>query len=62
MKLFENFRDALKIAKKIREVKKYLNETHLTKDVKDDITIMKEAGKRLAAKIPAFEYIFSILF
>ena len=62
MKLFENIRDALKIAKKIREVKKYLNETHLTKDVKDDITIMKEAGKRLAVKIPAFGYIFSILF
>ena len=62
MEILSDIKNALKIAKKIKEIKKYLNETHLTKDIKDDLLIMKEAAKRLGAKIPALEYIFNLIF
>lgn len=62
MKLFENIREALKLAKKIKEVKKYLNDTHLTKDVKDDLIVIKEAFKRIENKIPAAKGLFDLIF
>lgn len=62
MEILSDIKNALKIAKKIKEIKKYLKETHLTKDIKDDLLIMKEAAKRLGAKIPALEYIFNLIF
>lgn len=62
MKLFENFRDALKIAKKIKEIKKYLKETKLTDDIKNDILIIKEGVKRLGSKIPAIKDLFELIF
>ena len=62
MKLFENLRDAFKLAKKIKEIKKFLNENHLTKDIKDDITLIKEALKRLSSKIPALRELMELIF
>ena len=62
MKLFENVRDALKIAKKIKEIKKFLKENHLTDDIKNDISIIKEGVKRLGAKIPAIKDLFDLIF
>lgn len=62
MKLFENFRDTFKIAKKIKEIKKFLKETKLTDDIKNDILIIKEGVKRLATKIPAIKDLFELIF
>ena len=62
MKLFANIRDAIKIAKKIKEIKKYLNETKLTDDIKNDILIIKEGVKRLGSKIPAIKELFDMIF
>lgn len=62
MKLFENLRDAFKLAKKIKEIKKFLKENHLTDDIKNDILIIKEGVKRLGAKIPAIKDLFELIF
>ena len=62
MKLFENIREALKIAKKIKEIKKFLKENHLTDDIKNDILIIKEGVKRLGTKIPAIKDLFDLIF
>lgn len=62
MKLFENIREALKIAKKIKEVKKFLKNTHLTDDIKNDLLIIKEAFNRLGNKIPAIKDLFELIF
>lgn len=62
MKLFENLRDAFKLAKKIKEVKKFLKNTHLTDDIKNDLLIIKEAFKRLSDKIPAIKDLFELIF
>ena len=62
MKLFENIREALKIAKKIKEIKKYLKSTHLTDDIKNDLLIIKEAFNRLGSKIPAIKDLFELIF
>lgn len=62
MKLFEDLKKAFKIAKKIKEIKRYLETTHLTKDIKDDLTIIKEAFNRLGAKIPAVKELLEIIF
>ena len=62
MSIFSNLKDAFRLAKKIKEIKKYLAENHLTKDIKDDITIIKEALKRLGAKIPALRELLELIF
>lgn len=62
MKLFSNIRDALKIAKKIKEIKKFLNDNKLTDNIKNDILIIKEGVKRLGAKIPAIKELFELIF
>lgn len=62
MALFSNIRDAFKLAKKIKEIKKFLKENHLTDDIKNDILIIKEGVKRLGAKIPAIKDLFELIF
>ena len=59
MEILSDIKNALKIAKKIKEIKKYLKETHLTKDIKDDLLIMKEAAKRLGAKRADGQYVLA---
>lgn len=62
MQIFSEIKKGLKIVKKIKEIKKYLEKTHLTNDIKNDINIIKEAAKRLADKIPAIKDLLEILF
>ena len=62
MKIFENLVDALKIVKKIKEIKKFLKDTKLTDDIKNDILIIKEGIKRLGSKIPAIKELFDLIF
>jgi len=62
MALFSNIRDALKIAKKIKEIKNYLKNTHLTEDIKNDLLVIKEAFNRLGHKIPAIKDLFELIF
>lgn len=62
MNIFKKLKLANKLIKTYAAVKSYLESTHLTKDVKDDITLIKEALKRLAGKIPAIRDLLELIF
>lgn len=62
MNIFKKLKLANKLIKTYAAVKSYLESTHLTKDVKEDITLIKEALKRLAAKIPAIKDLLELIF
>ncbi len=61
MSIFSDLKEGLKIVKAIKEVKDFLNGTHITQEVKEDITIIKEAFDRLGKNIVAFAKIGEII-
>ena len=62
MNIFKKLSLASKLIKTYQEVKQFLDTTHLTDDIKNDITVIKEALNRLAAKIPAIKTLIDIIF
>lgn len=62
MNIFKKIKLANKLIKIYSEVISYLNKTHLTDDIKQDIEILKDTLKRLSNKIPAIKELLDIIF
>ena len=61
MSIFSDIKEGLKIVKAIKEVKEFLNSTHLTKEIKKDLETIKNAFDRLQEKVKVFSTIAEII-
>ncbi len=62
MNLFKKVMFGKKLIDTYIEIRNFLDTTHLTKEVKDDILIIKEALKRLGSKFSVFQKLLDIIF
>lgn len=62
MNIFKKITFARKILKIHSEVVQFLDNTHLTQDIKNDIDIIKQALIRLSNKIPCIKELIEIIF
>ena len=62
MSIFSEFKKALKIAKKINEIKKYFDKNAITKELQEDIAALKDILERMAKRVDVFKDLWELIF
>lgn len=62
MSIFSEFKKALKIAKKINEIKKYFDKNAISKELHEDIAALKDILERMAKKVDVFKDLWELIF
>ena len=62
MNIFKKIKLANKLINIYSEVKKHLENTHLTENIKINVEAIREALKNLAKEIPAVQELIEIIF
>lgn len=60
MSIISEFKKALKIAKKIKEIKQFLDKNAIKKDLQEDITAIKGILDRMANRYTVFKGIWEL--
>lgn len=60
MSIISEIKKALKIAKKIKEIKQFLDKNAIKKDLQDDITAIKGILDRMANRYTVFKGIWEL--
>lgn len=62
MSFFSEIKKALKIAKKINEIKKYFDKNAISKELQDDIATLKDVLDRMGKRVEAFKGLWELIF
>ena len=62
MNIFKKIKLANKLINIYAEVKKHLEDTHLSENIKKNVLIIKEALENLSKEIPAVKELIEIIF
>lgn len=62
MSIFSEIKKALKIAKKINEIKKYFDKNAISKELHDDIAALKNILDRMGQKVEVFKDLWELIF
>ena len=62
MAFFSEIKKALKIAKKIKEIKNYFDKNVIDKQLQDDIAEIKKIFERMGNRIEVFKGLWELIF
>ena len=62
MAFFSELKKALKIAKKIKEIKNYFDKNAISKELQEDIAALKDVLERMGKKVEVFKGLWELIF